>query len=346
MKVLIIKLSSLGDVVNTLPAAAALRSGLSKKHGGLRIDWLVEEAASGILVGNALIDNVIVARRGWLKNMKANLEVSRRLKAERYDLAIDFQGLLKSGVWVFMSGAKRKIGFSNARELSAIFLNEKAPAYDPDKHAVARYLYLAAYAGGEAGDGAFTLPEDVAAKNRVFEKLSKAGLKPGVGFFVIAPSARWAAKLWSSERFAELGARAAKLSGLRVVAAGGASDRPACDGIASRIGTDAINMSGMTDLKELAEMMRASRFVVTVDSGPMHIAAAVGADVVAIFGPTAPWRTGPHGKGAIVVRKGIDCSPCFKKSCGDLKCMDGILVEDVFEAIKTVLERDKKAQGV
>ncbi len=338
MKVLIIKLSSLGDVVHTLPAVAALRRGLLKKHGTVRVDWLVEEAASGILKGNPLIDNVITAQRGWLKNLKSNLDVSRRLKAERYDMVMDFQGLLKSAAWVFMSGAKRKVGFSNARELSGLFLNDKAPAFDPDKHAVERYLDLAAFAGGEAGALGFTLAEDAAAKRRVLEKLSKAGLKPGAGFFVMVPSARWATKLWRVERFAELGRRAAEFSGLYVVMAGSASDRKICDQITARIGKMAVNMAGETDLKELAEVMRASRFVVTVDSGPMHVAAAVGADVVALFGPTAPWRTGPWGKGAVVVRKGSDCSPCFKKSCADLKCMDGITVEDAFEAVKTVLE--------
>ncbi|MBI5970734.1 MAG: glycosyltransferase family 9 protein [Deltaproteobacteria bacterium] len=344
MKVLIIKLSSLGDVAHTLPAVAALRMGLSKKHATVRVDWLVEEAASGILKGNPLIDNVIVARRGWLKNLKANLDVSRRLKAESYDMVIDFQGLFKSGIWVFMSGAKKKAGFSNARELSAGFLNAKAPAYDPDKHAVERYLDLAKFAGGiTAGEAAYTLPIDEAAKISVFEKLKKAGLK-GAGFFVIVPAARWATKLWSIERFAELGKRVTDVSGLCAVMAGSASDRAVCDGIKSGIGNMALNMAGMTDLKELAEMMRAACFVVTVDSGPMHVAAAVGADVIALFGPTAPWRTGPYGRGAVVARKGLPCSPCFKKNCADLLCMDGIPVEEVFEAAKMVLERNKSPE--
>ncbi len=336
MKVLIIKLSSIGDVVHTLPALDALRKGFSAKGVKARIDWLVEEAASGILEGHPLIDEVITVRRGWLRNLRGNLRTARRLRERGYDIAIDFQGLLKSGVWVYLAGAKRRVGFSNSRELSHIFLNEKLPAYDPEKHAVDRYLDLARHVvgvGWPVDAPAFALGLGGAEKS-VREKLDRNGVKSP--FFVMVARARWATKLWNDDSFVELARRIAAEKGLRPVLTGGPSDAPGLSAMARAIGNGAISIAGETDLKELTALMKLSRFVVTLDSGPMHIAAAAGARVIALFGPTAPWRTGPYGDGHIIVRKGMDCSPCFKKRCRDPRCMSLISVDEVMEAVNSL----------
>lgn len=335
IKVLIIKLSSIGDVVHTLPALYSLRKGFEKKGVNARIDWLVEEAASTILQGHPMIDNLIVVKRGWFKNYTDNKKTSALLAKEGYDMVIDFQGLLKSGVWVHLSRGKKRLGFSNARELSHFFLNEKLPAYDIEKHAVERYLELAAHAGGERG--AVKFPMDMAgARKSVEAKLKENGVKDG--FFVLVPRARWATKLWSDDKFADLAARIIKKTSLSAVLAGGPEDRNGLEALRERIGDKAVNMAGLTDLKELWAMAGLSRFVVTVDSGPMHIAAASGAPVVALFGPTAPWRTGPWGKGHAIVRKGLECSPCFRKNCPEPKCMDGITVDEVMAAVSGVMK--------
>ncbi|MBI5885261.1 MAG: glycosyltransferase family 9 protein [Deltaproteobacteria bacterium] len=148
MKVLIIKLSSIGDVAQTMPALSALRHGLGPRA---QIDWLVEEPASGLLKRSPLLNNlVIVQPRGWTRNTKANIKTAKWLQSQRYDAVIDFQGLLKSGAWVAASQAKRKIGFRNAREMSHIFLNEKLPPYDQNQHAIERYLRLAQHVTGKA----------------------------------------------------------------------------------------------------------------------------------------------------------------------------------------------------
>lgn len=330
MKVLIIKLSSIGDVVHTLPALDALRKGFRAKGVKARIDWLVEEAASGILKGHPLIDEVITVRRGWARNLRENLRTARLLGERGYDMALDFQGLLKSGAWVYLTAAKRRVGFSNSRELSHIFLNEKLPAYDPERHAVDRYLDLARHVVGPTGAPSFTLGLE-GAESSIREKLDENGAKGP--FFVMVTRARWAAKLWNDDSFIELARRIAAEKGLRPVLAGGLSDAPGLTSMAGAIGKGAISLAGETDLKELTALMRLSEFVVTVDSGPMHIAAAAGARVVALFGPTAPWRTGPYGEGHIVLRKGIECSPCFRRDCKDPRCMGLITVEEVTEAI-------------
>lgn len=335
MKVLIIKLSSIGDCIHTLPAVAALREGLKKKGVKARIDWLVEEAASSVLRHSRLVDNVIVVKRGWGRHFKENLRTARALAATRYDLVLDFQGLLKSGVWVFLSKGKKRVGFSNAREMSHIFLNDRLPPYDPEKHAVDRYMDLARHAGA-AGEVSFQVDTGRAASSAA-KKLKNAGVSAEDPFFVIIPRARWATKLWSDDKFVELAKRVREMTGLKAVLVGGPDDRDALESMRENIGKGAVNLAGQTDLPELAEVLRRALFAVTVDSGPMHLAAAVGTRVAAVFGPTAPWRTGPYGSGHIIVRKGLECSPCFSRKCKDPKCMNSITVEDVLGAMKPLL---------
>ncbi|MBI5492933.1 MAG: lipopolysaccharide heptosyltransferase II [Deltaproteobacteria bacterium] len=341
MKVLIIKLSSIGDCVHTLPALHALRKGLDKAGVKARIDWLVEEAASGVLKGNPLIDNLIVVKRGWAKNFGDNRKTARLLASTGYDMVLDFQGLLKSGVWVMLSRGKKRAGFSNGRELSHLFLNDRLPPYDIERHAVERYLDLAAHAGGDTSEVKFPLHIPKAFVESAIKKIEKGGIKKGSPFFVLIPRARWETKLWDDGRFIELAKRVISKSGIPAVLAGGPSDRAALEAIKEKIGEGACNLSGQTDLLELAAVLKMARFAVTVDSGPMHLAAAVGTRTVALFGPTAPWRTGPYGKGHIIVRKGLKCSPCFKKKCTDPKCMKEISVDDVMAAVEEVLKGDR-----
>ncbi|MBI5562262.1 MAG: glycosyltransferase family 9 protein [Deltaproteobacteria bacterium] len=341
MKVLIVKLSSIGDVIHTLPALTALRRGLGPRS---RIDWLVEEGAADVLKRNPFINSLIVVQpRGWTANAKANLKTIKWLRAQKYDAVIDFQGLLKSAVWVRLSGAARRIGFSNGREMSHVFLNEKLPAYDPDLHAVDRYLLLA---GHVAGKGHAAAPEflpyvDERGAAEARRRLVEAGMPEGAGFFVIAPRARWATKLWDDAKFAVLAKRLVSSTGLYAVLAGSADDRAALDAMRAAIGEKAVNAAGVVGLAELSEVFRAASFAVTVDSGPMHAAAAAGTRVIALFGPTAPWRTGPYGKGHAVIRKELPCSPCFKKTCNDPRCMTGITVEEVEEAVDKVRRKDE-----
>lgn len=335
MKVLIIKLSSIGDVIHTLPALGALREGLGKKA---RIDWLVEEAASSVLAGHPLIDNVIVVKRGWARHFMENLRRARMIAAERYDIVIDFQGLLKSGSWAALSRGSRRIGFSNAREMSPLFYNEKLPPFDIERHAVDRYLDLARYAGGRPGEAVFTLKAAGNAKKRAIAKLRDAGITDKDGFFAVIPRARWATKLWADERFVEAAKRISADTGLVPLLIGGTSDVKSLDEMRAAIGGRAVSLAGRTDLLELAEVLRLSRCVVTVDSGPMHLAAAVGARVVALFGPTAANRTGPYGPGHRVVRKVLACSPCFRRRCPDVRCMMEITVDDVVKTVEEVLK--------
>ncbi len=341
MKILIIKLSSIGDVIHTLPVLRALREGFLERGRKVHIDWLVEEEASGILKDHPLIDEVIVVKnRGWFRNTGENIKKARELASRGYDIVIDFQGLLKSGIWVLFSGGKRRVGFSNARELSHLFLNEKLPPYDPDRHAVDRYMDLARYVSGYSGGVDFSISVGQGPRDAVLELLREGGIGPGEPFFVVVPGARWPTKLWSDKKFSEFIALAKKRFSLGAVIVGGPADRDRLQRIIEGAGTGALNLAGRTTLKELYVLTSMSRFVLTVDSGPMHVAAAAGARVVALFGPTAPWRTGPYGEGHVIVRKALECSPCFLKNCSDPRCMKEISVEDVLCAAKGLLQAD------
>lgn len=338
-RILFVKLSAIGDVVQTLPALEAVK----KAYPDSQIDWVVEEAASGILEGHPLISRLIVSRRRvWLRMLRRPNTFSeglrhikrflRDLRQVRYDIAIDFQGLLKSGVVIGAARAERKIGFDRTRELSYLFLNERLPAFDIEKHALERYLDVARYLGATEASPSCSLPiarEIVSVQTRI-----AGAVRAGKRLVVINPVARWETKLWNEDRFAALADRLVSERNAEVIFTGSAGDREVTARIRSLMREQALDWTGETTLKELAALARLADLFITTDTGPMHLAAAAGGKVVALFGPTAPWRTGPYGRGHVVVRTGIDCSPCFGRACDrGLRCMEGITVEDVMERL-------------
>ena len=339
MKILLIKLSAIGDVVQTLPALEAIK----KLYPASEITWIVEEAAADILEGHPLIDRVLVSRRkaltGMLKHprtfmrgLRSIIGFFRELRADHYDLAVDFQGLLKSGILIGLARAKRKIGFDRTREFSYLFLNERLPAYDLEKHALERYLDVARYLGAHDPAPTCTLPieYEISRMRQRTADIKEAG-RPLV---VINPVARWKTKLWRESSFAELADRLVLEKKAAVIFTGSAADRDVNQRIIAKMKQPAENWAGETSLKELAALAALSDLFITTDTGPMHLAAATGAKVLALFGPTAPWRTGPYGTSAVIVRTGIECSPCFKRKCEDnVRCMEGISVEHVMSKI-------------
>lgn len=340
MKILFIKLSAIGDVVQTLPALEAIK----KQFPDSEITWVVEEAAAGILEGHPLIDRLLVSRRrAWLRMLRHPLKAVRGitdiirfvrdLRSVHYDIAIDFQGLSKSGVLMGLARATRKIGFDRTREFSYLFLNERLPAYDAEKHALERYLDVARYLGANDLSSSCTLPieREVSASRKKLEDMRS----PGKLLVVVNPVARWKTKLWPERNFADLADRLVKEKKAVVIFTGSAEDRVVNERIISMMREPAMNWAGETTLKELAALASLSSLFITTDTGPMHLAAAAGAKVMALFGPTAPWRTGPYGPSHGVVRTGIACSPCFKRKCEiGIRCMEGITVEEVMKQVK------------
>ena len=341
MNVLIVKLSAIGDVVLSLPFLSALR----KAKPEARLTWLVEEAASDLVVDHPLLDRVIVSRRkSWTRDLKAGRPDSalagvrsflKELQEEKYDLAVDLQGLFKSGILIFLSRAGRRVGFDRTREYSYLFLNERLPAYDPDKHALLRYLDAAVYLGADAGaEVDFSFPVHPAAQTKAAELLEPVDRT----LVAVNPGAKWITKLWPEEHWRELVGLLTGPGGLGVVMTGGPDERETNESIVRGL-EGVLDLTGRTDLKTLAEIYRRVGFLICPDTGPMHLAAAAGATVAAIFGPTAPWRTGPFGDHHLVIRTGTDCSPCFKKKCDRPHCMTDIKAAQVFEAVMGRLEK-------
>lgn len=339
MEILIIKLSAIGDVIHTLPSLRALKN----RFPEARITWVVETAAADLLKGNPDLDRVIVSKRKtWIKDLKnfKNIRTSisectalvRRIRERRYDIVIDFQGLFKSAVLAFVARGERKLGYDSMQELSGLFYSEKIPE-DMRKHAVDRYLDFPRHLGCNIEEPQFSITTDLENEQRISTLLEANNISVGDLLVAVSPQALWETKLWDNEKFALLCDRISTELGYKVIFTGNGAAEIISE-IRTRMKTSSINLEGMTTLRELAVLYRRVALVVTTDSGPMHLAAAVETPVVAIFGPTSPARTGPYGANHTVVQKVLSCSPCFLKHCETKNCMKEISVEEVLEAIK------------
>ena len=337
MNILIVKLSAIGDVVHTLPSLSALR----KLYPAAHITWVIEEAASDLIKDHPYLDRVIIShRKRWLNDLKKGhvgktiADIRSFIKAIRersYDLVIDFHGLLKSAVIVFLSGGRRRLGYDSMQELSGLFLNEKIPE-DMGKHAVLRYLDLLRYLGADIGEAEFLIPIQQENREKVEDILKTNHIGRKDDFVVVSPIAFWETKLWEEEKFARLCDLITEELKVRVILTG--SECESIRRIQSLMTLPSLNLAGRTTLRDLAYLYQLAAVLVTTDSGPMHLAAAVGTPVIALFGASDPARTGPYGEGHTVIQKGLPCSPCFLKKCATKRCMQEITVEDVFQAVK------------
>jgi lipopolysaccharide heptosyltransferase II len=266
------------------------------------------------------------------------------LRATQYDIAIDLQGLLKSGVWMGLAPARRKVGFNGTREGSHLFLTERVPIGCRDMHAVERYLSLVEAIGAIPSRVDFGLSVSEVARSRLRGMLRKEGWGPGTPYAVLVPGARWETKRWGAASFARMADRLQGTLGLHVAITGVPADRPLAAGILARMREPVLDLTGRTDLPALMALLAEAKVVVSTDSGPMHLAAALGRPAVCLFGPTAPWRTGPYGKGHRVIRAAVSCSPCFRRRCSHSICMGRIRPEEVEEAVMDVVKAKAKAE--
>lgn len=350
MNILIVKTSAIGDVTHTIPALNCLR----KQYPDAHITWLIEPAAADLVLGHGAVDVVLVAeRQKWLKEFRSGQWLSaikkfgrfvKRLRSRKYDLVLDFQGLLKSSLWVVLSGGKRRVGFGRGMqhaECSWLFLNERIPAVDMEIHALDRGFLLLKALGVACSEVAYDFPITDLLQDKVGVILKNAGFEDGKQpLVVINPQTTWDTKLWYDERFVQVADRLVE-RGCFVVFSGGPGDVEANRAIVENMTPPALDMSGKSSLKELATLYKQADVLISTDTGPMHIGAAMDTPVVAVFGPTAPWRTGPYGENHQVLRSNLPCSPCFKRECPrshNKECMDTISVAQVVEATMQVLE--------
>ena len=340
MRALVVRLSSIGDVVHTLPAAAALEA-----HGW-EVGWLAEPAAHPLLQRNRAVSRLALAPRARAFRLAGALDVLRALRAGAYDVALDLQGLWKSAAWARLSGAPRVLGFARPwrREpASAWLLGETADLPPEAVHVIDKNLALLRPLGIEAlGARSFPLPETRAQAESVDRGLAKAGLE---AFVVLNAGGGWASKLWPVDRFGAL-ARGLLERGLRSVVTWGPGEEALADGVVAASGGAAVRCF-QTTLVELIELLRRARLVVAADTGPLHLACAVGTPVVGIYGPTDPARNGPFALDDRVVRRTPACAPCHRRRCA---VHDGIMgaigVGEVLTAVEERLASAARGRGV
>lgn len=346
MNILIVKLSAIGDVIHTLPALNAVR----KHYPDASITWLVEEDAAPLVQGHKALDRVLVSKRKrWLKALRSVSFLNtikevygfiKVLRDTRYDMILDFQALLKSGILISLARGRRKIGFGKGlehMEHSYIFLNERIPAVDMEIHALSRAMMLLNAVGIPTKKIEYNLPISNHDRKKIDDLIKQHGISGEKSLIAINPIAKWETKLWPSEQFAELADMLIDRYDLKIVFTGGIKDYSIIQTIKSSMKGQAINFVGKTTLTELAALYEKAALVISTDTGPMHLAAAIGTPVVALFGPTAPWRTGPYGKGHQIITAGLECGPCFKRQCEATDCMSKISVMQVFDGVKKML---------
>ena len=340
MRILIVKLGSIGDIVHTLPALAALRAGMPNAE----ISWVVERQSSEILRDNPLLDRLIevdtkALRRGLMsgETLRAPRQQLRRLRASAFDVALDFQGLLKSASIARLSGARRVFGYSRTglREpASAIFLSKRVTV--PKKiHVIRKSLLLLRDALGVAipeEPRAFSFPIEVEFKD--LAAAEQAATDAGGNYAILNPGGGWPTKLWSVDRFGKLADLLWSTYGITSLVTHGPSENELAESVRQSANSGKalpVNLS----LKAFYSLARGARVYVGGDTGPTHIAVAARTPIVGLFGPTEWWRNGsPMPEDICVERNEIDCRvDCHRRSCSKWICMD-IEVERVMEAVE------------
>jgi lipopolysaccharide heptosyltransferase I len=343
-RILIIKPSSLGDVIHALPVLKGLRH----RYPDARISWLISTACADLLAGHPDLDEIIPFDRKRYGRIGRDWAVTwefvhfvRGLRARGFDLVLDLQGLFRSGFLAWASGARTRLGFAGSREFAWLFYTRRITVPGSDVHAVDRYYLLAEVLGFADVPITFDLPVDPEARLQVERLLAAQGVDPGRDYVVIAPGTRWETKRWPTEHFVELVRRLSQETGVAVVLAGSPDEAALAEGIAAGAGVPVANVAGRTTLPQMVALVDGAAAVVMNDTGPMHLAAALDKPMIALFGPTNPQRTGPYRRGQAVLRADVDCAPCYLKRLADCpyshRCMRALPPERVVDRVRLLL---------
>lgn len=336
MKILILKPSSLGDVIQALPVLRLLR----RAHPRASIHWWLFSELAPILEGDPDLDGLFLfdrrkwkSPRYWPSLVKSALD----MRAQSFDLVIDLQGLARSGLFSWIANGSTLVGLDDAREGSTAFYDLTIPRRAFNTHAVDYYLQVLRFLKIPV-DWNFTwLPERPAVAAELENKWS-----PGSGQWIaINPGARWHNKRWPVESYADLVRRlGGEFPAARFAILGSRSEQPLGAAIAAANPERCLDLTGQTTLPEMVEWIRKCSLMVTNDTGPMHIAAAMNTPVVALFGPTEPTRTGPYRQNDHVLRTPIPCAPCMKSTCAHslpMECLRSLSVGLVVAKAKSRL---------
>lgn len=334
--IVVVKLSAIGDVLHGVPTAVALK----RAYPQARIGWVVEGRAGDVLAGHPAIDHLFRLPRGWLKSFATIRGLRRQLRDFAPDVAIDLQGLLKSGLPTWLSGARLRIGHAapESREQAWRFYTHAVEATEP--HVVDRNLRLLSPLGIETDRAAFDMPRWPVSRLRMQEWLATLRLPRSPA--LINPGAGWPSKIWPAERFAAVARELDRRGVPSVVVWGGDAERAAAERIVAA-SAGAARMAPSTTLQDLGELCRLARVFISSDTGPLHLAAAVGTPCVGLFGPVPAKRNGPYGPGHRTVEPPVSLRPAWADRKTDRVAMDAIDVDSVIAATSAVLARSAAA---
>ncbi|SDF72801.1 lipopolysaccharide heptosyltransferase II [Sporolituus thermophilus] len=334
--ILIIKMSAIGDVIHALPVAHALK----QTWPDCRITWVVERAAYDLLTNNPDIDEIILFDKPQFKSLAGLIKhapaLARLLKSRRFDLALDLQGLGKSAAITWLSGAPKRLGYCNMRELSHWVSSPVCGAHK-DGHVVERYLDVVRALGCSVDEVVFPIHITLEEQGQAEIVARQAGLDISQRYVVLAPGTNWPTKCWPTAYFAELADMLYDASVIPVII-GGPGDRRLADEIVAGAAIPPVDLTGRITLKQLAHIIKRASAFVGGDTGPMHLAVAVGTPVVALFGPTDPRRNGPYYGSNIVLQSNRNCLLCWKRTCEKI-CLAPIEPDKVLAAVHKVARR-------
>ncbi len=333
-KILVINVNWLGDIVFSTPVLKALRVANPKAH----IACLVISRCEDVLKNNPRINEIIVYDEyGKHQTLLAKIKFIRYLRKKRFDEVYVLHPSLRRAMIGFLAGIPSRTGYNTKNR--SFLLSRSIPAPDKLMHKIDYFLNILKSCGIKAQDRNcefFINETDVQEAQQI---LKENGIGRKEKYVVINPGGNWKMKRWSAENFAKLGDMLAQKNKLKVVIAGAKKDSDLAAKIESMMKTKPVIITGSTTLHQLAAIMKASCCVISADSGPMHISVAVGANTVAIFGPTSSNLTGPVGVGkTVILQKDVGCEiPCYVQECTDNRCMHRITPEEVYEQVLRML---------
>jgi len=348
MKILIVKLSSIGDVIHTLPVLSAIGAALPDAE----ISWVVEKSSAEILRNNPIIAHLIEIDTRAMRRKKtfgAALPTTGRqlrgLRGEKFDVALDFQGLLKSAAIAKLSKATRRYGFAKKtlREPSSRFLLDETIEVSSNIHIIRKNLALAQKALNiPVPDENFVFP--IFSDSKHAQEAEQIIAQTGAHFAILNPAGGWKTKLWSAEKFGRLADKLWQENGLTSVVTTAPNEKPLAEKVLKSSESGKIILT-MPSLKGFYELAKHAEIYVGGDTAPTHLAVAAGAPVVGIFGPTEWRRNGsPNADDICVERTDIDCrTDCHRRTCSNWICLD-ISVETVLRAVQIRLEKKNEKE--
>jgi len=336
--ILIIKLGSIGDVVHTLPTLHSLRKNFPQAH----IAWVIEPKSRDILINHPDLNEIITFERTnstW-RTIGAFFRLVKKLRRNKYDCVLELQGNLKGGLLAWLTGSSSRLGFeagsSRVERFSTLFTNIKVEEGDVP-HILERNLNFARKLGVEDREISFPMAIGREEKEYIGSFLKEKGISDRQ-IVILHPGVTWDTKRWPRERYARLAEEIqGRFENVAVVLTYGPGERYLAEDI-RKLSRSSPIVSPPTTLGQLIALLERSQVFVSSDTGPLHIAAALGKRVIGLYGPVDSRRNGPYGRGNFVIKKDLPCQPCWQKKCSSRACMKGIEVSEVREKVELLLE--------